>query len=101
MKSSPKKILEQIQQIREMERGKLCPMRNGRYYNHQTWQSGRNVVQYVPAEQAGALQKAIDGYQRYLELTQQYAELIIKRTRRRRAIAFPKKPRSKRSSNSP
>lgn len=96
MKSSPKKILEQIRQIEKMERGKLCPMGGGRYYNHQTWLDGRNVVQYVSAKQVDSIQEAIEGYQRYMELTQTYAELIIQRTRRRRAKDFPKKPRCKR-----
>ncbi len=95
MKSSPKEILEQIRKIQQMERGKICPMRDGRYYNHQTWLSGRNVVQYVPADQVPSLQEALANYQRYLELTQAYADLIIHRTRLKRAKDFPKKQRSK------
>ena len=96
MKSSPKEILKQIQQIQQMERGKICPMRAGRYYNHQTWQSGRNVVQYVPADQIPSLQEALANYQRYLELTQAYADLIIQHTRQKRANDFPKYKRPKR-----
>lgn len=95
MKSSPEEILKQIRLIQHMERGKICPMRDGRYYNHQTWQSGRNVVQYVPADQIPSLQEALANYQRYLELTQAYADLIIERTRQKRAKDFPKKQRSK------
>jgi len=96
MKSSPEQILKQIQRIQQMERGKLCPMRDGRYYNHQTWQSSRNIVQYVPADQIPSLQEALANYQRYLELTQAYADLIIQRTRQKRAKDFPKKQRAKR-----
>lgn len=96
MKSSPEEILKQIQQIQLMERGKICPMRAGRYYNHQTWQSGRNVVEYVPADQIPSLQEALANYQRYLELTQTYADLIIQRTRQKRAKDFPKYKRPKR-----
>jgi len=96
MKSSPEEILKQIQQIQLMERGKICPMRAGRYYNHQTWQSGRNVVQYVPADQIPSLREALANYQRYLELTQTYADLIIQRTRQKRAKDFPKSKRPKR-----
>lgn len=96
MKSSPEKILEEIRQIQQMERGKLCPMRDGRYYNHQSWQEGRNVVAYVPAEQVSSFQKAIASYQRYLELTQAYADQIIHHTRQQRAKAFPKKSRTNR-----
>lgn len=96
MKSSPEQILKQIRKIQQMERGKLCPMRDGRYYNHQTWQSGRNIVQYVPADQASRLQEALANYKHYLELTRAYADLIIQRTRQKRAKDFPKKQRSKR-----
>jgi hypothetical protein len=96
MPASPEDILEQIRQIQQMERGKLCPMREGRYYNHQTWQSGHNVVQYVPADQAPRRQETLANYQRYLELTQAYADLIIHRTRQQRAKDFPKKHRPKR-----
>jgi hypothetical protein len=94
--SRPETILGQIQQIQQMERGKLCPMRGGRYYNHQTWQEGRNVVRYVPGEQVPSLRAAIAGYQRYVKLTQAYAEQIIRRTRKQRAKASPKKSRRKR-----
>ena len=96
MKSRPEDILEQIRQIQQMERGKLCPMREGRYYNHQSWQAGRNVVRYVPADQAPSLQETLANYQRYLDLTQAYVDLIIQRTRQQRAKEFPKKHRPKR-----
>lgn len=82
--SRPELILKQIAQIRRMERGKLCLMRqgpNGPYYSHQTWEQGRNTVRYVPRDRAAALQAAIAGYQAYLELTQAYADHIIARTR--------------------
>ena len=82
--SSPEWILKQIAQIRRMERGKLCLMRqgpSGPSYSHQTWEKGRNVVRYVPRDRVPVLQTAIDGYQQYLKLTQAYADLIIARTR--------------------
>jgi hypothetical protein len=37
------------------------------HYNHQTWQNGRNVVRYVPAE------------------AEEYADEIIRRTRQEHA----------------
>lgn len=82
--STPELILKEIAQIERMERGKLCPMRQGpqgTYYNHQTWEKGRNVVRYVPRQKVPALQSAIAGYQAYLKLTQAYADLIIAQTR--------------------
>jgi hypothetical protein len=80
-KSQPEAILKQIARLQWMERGKLCPMGAGAYYNHQTWEKGRNRVRYVPRERVADLQKAIVGYQQYLKLTKSYADAIIRRTR--------------------
>jgi hypothetical protein len=80
-KSKPEAILKQIARIQWMERGKLCPMLDGAYYNHQTWQNGRNVVRYVPRQRVAELKKALAGYQQYLKLTQAYVDEIIRRTR--------------------
>lgn len=82
-KPEPETLLKQIARIDRMERGKLCRMRAGAYYNHQTWENGRNRVRYVPQKQVGELQKAIAGYQQYLKLTKAYADEIIQRTRQR------------------
>jgi len=79
--STPESLLEQIAQIQEMERGKLCPMRGGRYFNHQTWEKGRNVVRYVPAPEVPALRKRLAGYQQFVQLTRKYVELIIRQSR--------------------
>jgi hypothetical protein len=82
--ATPESVLKEIAQIQRMERGKLCRIRtgpSGPYYNHQTWENGRNVVRYVPREEVAALQAAIEGYQRYTKLTQTYADLIIAQTR--------------------
>lgn len=68
-----------------MERGTLCRMGTGPYFNHQTWREGRNCVRYVPAAEQVALRKAIAGYRRFLALTQQYADLIVQRTRAERS----------------
>lgn len=84
MKLSPEKILQEMAAIQQMERGKLCRMRkapSGHYYNHQTWEKGRNVVRYVPRHQVQNLKNAIAGYQRFLKLSQAYADVIIQRTR--------------------
>ncbi len=90
--SSPESILKQIVQIRRMERGKLCLMRqgpSGPYYSHQTWVKGHNVVRYVPRDQAQSLQSALAGYQDYLKLTEAYADLIIVRTRQEQPSPKP------------
>jgi hypothetical protein len=84
-KLKPEAILKQIARIQRMERGKLCRMRAGLYYNHQTWEKGRNIVRYVPRDRADDLQKAISGYQQYVKLTKTYADEIIRRTRQEQA----------------
>lgn len=80
-KPKPADLLKQIAAIPAMERGKLCRMRDGTHYNHQTWEKGRNVVRYIPRERIAHLQKAIAGYQQYTKLTKAYADAIIQRTR--------------------
>ena len=80
-------LLKKIAAIKTMERGTLCPMQSGRYYNHQTWVKGRNVVRYVPKSEVRELRKAIAGYRRFLELTQQYADCVIQTTRDQRKSA--------------
>ena len=90
-------LLEQMGRIDRMERGKLCVLReaNGRaYYNHQRWEGGRNVSRYVPSEQVAPLQEALDGYQQFRRLSDQYADTIIARTRQADAAAVKKTTRT-------
>jgi hypothetical protein len=85
--------------IDRMERGTLCRMREGRdgpYFNHQTWEDGRNVVRYVPRERAEAVQAAIDGYRRFLRLSQAYADLIVQRTRAQTPALPPARRKTRR-----
>jgi len=96
-KNQPEALWQQIARIPRMERGKLCPMRAGAYYNHQTWEKGRNLVRYVPRERVGDLQKAIDGYQLYVKLTAAYADAIIRRTRQGQLVPPSRRPAQKRS----
>jgi hypothetical protein len=65
------------------------------HYNHQTWQDGRNVVRYVPAEEVSSLQEAIDCYNLFTRLAEQYADEIIRQTRRDRAKVSAKTKREK------
>jgi hypothetical protein len=87
MKRQPEVLLKEIASIPQMERGKLCRMRRGPkgdYYNHQTWEKGKNVVCYVPREQVASLKQALGGYQKFLRLTRLYADEIIRQTRQSR-----------------
>ena len=92
--AKPPQLLEQIAQIQRMERGKLTVMREGSegpYYKHQAWENGRNLSRYVSRDQAAAVQNAIDGYQKYQELTEQYAQAVIEKTRAELAANTKKK----------
>ena len=67
-----------------MERGTLCLIRKGpagAYYNHQSWEQGRNRVRYVPAAQVAALREALAGYARFMALVRAYTEQLIQETR--------------------
>ena len=86
MKNTQALLLKAIQQIRRMERGTLCPIRqgpSGPYFNHQSWEQGHNRVRYVPAAQVAALREALAGYNRFMALVRTYTEQIIQQTRQR------------------
>jgi len=90
----PTRLLNQIVQIQRMERGKLTVMRQGPegpYFKLQAWEDGRNFSRYVSRDQADAVQEALDGYHRYRELTEQYAQAIIDQTRAELAAQSKKK----------
>jgi hypothetical protein len=91
------RLLERMVRIARMERGKLCRMSGRPHYNHQTWRDGRNVVHYVPAKETGFLQDAMDGYNQFMKLAEQYADEVIKQTRREREMLFPKQNKTKRN----
>ena len=80
-----RQLLERISTIERMERGKLCKMTDKEHYNHQTWSNGKNEVRYVPANEVAELKKDIAGYQQFIKLTEQYADEIIRKSRRTRA----------------
>ncbi len=82
MKSTRKTILAQMAAIDRMERGTLCPMRGGRYYNLQSWEEGRNVVRYVQACQVESVAKAVEGYKQFMKLAKRYANLVVEDTRK-------------------
>jgi hypothetical protein len=59
---TPQSLLQQIAQIPHMERGKLCVLRDGPqgpYYNHQTWEKGKNIARYCRGAFKIALLRAI------------------------------------------
>jgi len=85
-----KRLLERMEAIERMERGKLCQMGGRPHYNHQTWRDGKNVVRYVPKGEVEELKKDIAGYQLFAKLTEQYADEVIRMSRREREKKKPK-----------
>ncbi len=97
MKTSNKtrRLLARMAEIDRMERGKLCRMSGQPNYNLQAWRNGRNEVRYVRQEEVDAVQQAIDGYNLFMKLAQQYADAIIQQTRREHKNRFPGKKRAR------
>lgn len=94
-------ILQQIAQIHSMERGKLSVIKesaSGPFYKLQARENGKNVTRYVPREQVPAVQEALDGYQQFQALTEQYADEVITQTRAAIAAGSKKKPSRPKSS---
>ena len=98
---TPQALLHQIGQLQHLERGSLCILRqgpNGPYYNHQTWENGKNVSRYVPQDQVPALREAIAGYKQFQALVEQYVQLMAQQSRAERTTGLKKKTRPPNSS---
>jgi len=83
-KPSPQSLLQEAAQIPHLERGKVCILRegpSGPYYNHQRREGGKNISRYIPREQVPAVQQAIEGYQRFHSLIEQYVDQVVEKTR--------------------
>jgi hypothetical protein len=92
--TQPAQWFDKIAQIQRMERGKLTVMREGPegpHYKLQSWEKGKNLSRYVSRDQAPAVEQAIEGYRQFQELTEQYAQGVIDRTRAELAANSKKK----------
>ena len=101
-KPTPESILQDIAQIQRMDRGSVSIIRQGpegAYYNHQCYESGRNVSRYVSGPQVAELKEAIDGFRRFQQLAEQYVQLVVERTRAERQDRSKKKTRLPNSSS--
>ena len=54
-------------------------------------EKGKNVARYVPREQIPSIRQAIAGYEQFQNLSEQYAQLIIQKTRAELAAGAKKK----------
>jgi hypothetical protein len=96
-------LFQQISQIKHMERGKLTLMRegpNGSHYKLQAWEDGRNLSRHVSRDQVSAVEEALEGYRRFRDLTQQYAQSVIEQTRAELATHSKKKSYRRRRKSS-
>ena len=106
---TPQNLIEQILQIQRMEHGSLSIMRqgpNGPFDNLNSWEDGKNRCRYLPQDKVPQVQQAIENYHKYRQLTDQYAQQIIAKTRAELNIDVKKKPQpnpgnSRRRSASP
>ena len=102
--TSPTAILQQIAQIHHMEPGKLCVIGhgpNGPYYNLQCREKGKTLSLYVPADQVPLVTEHTANYRQFQTLVDQYAHLVVERTRAERAAGAKKKKSPRRSSSWP
>src|SRR5215475_6651773 len=93
---TPQSLCEQILQIEHMEHGSLSVLgkgSNGPYYNLNSWEQDHNCCRYVPQDKVPAVQQAIEGYQKFQQLTQEYARQIIDKTRAELGLGVKKKLR--------
>src|SRR5512138_3150599 len=94
---TPQSLIEQILQIQRMEHGSLSIIRqgpNGPYYNLNSWENGKNQCRYLSQDKVPEVQKAIEGYHKYQQLTEQYAQQIVEQTRAQLDIGVKKKSSS-------
>lgn len=95
---TPQALLERILQFQRMEHGSLCVLGqgpNGPYYNLNSWENGKNQCRYLPQDKVSDVQQAIENYQKYQQLTEQYARQVVEKTRAELNIGVKKKPRRK------
>jgi hypothetical protein len=92
---TPQSLIEQILQIQQMEHGSLSIIRqgpHGPYYSLNSWENGKNCCRYLPQDKVAQVHQAIRGYQKYQQLTEQYAQQIIEQTRAQLNTGIKKKP---------
>src|SRR5216684_3601938 len=69
------------------------PGPNGPYYSLNSWENGKNCCRYLLQHKVPEVQQAIEGYHKYQQLTEQYAQQVVEQTRAQLSIGVKKKPR--------
>jgi hypothetical protein len=96
-----KQILQQMEQIDRMEYGSLQQesrpsqrspgQTRGPYFKHQVWEQGQNQSRRVPADQATALNEAIEGRKEFELLANQFIDTTVAMTRAEGSLDSKKK----------
>ena len=85
-------ILQEMAEIDRMQRGRLSEQffnktKEGRettlgpYYVLQRWSEGRNLCQRVAAQEVASVRSAIEGYERFEKLADEFVEITERLTR--------------------
>lgn len=99
-KQNPESILNEIANIKHMEKGTLSVIRqtaHGPVCNFQRWQKGRNHSEYVPADQVPQVEANLQSYTRFESLVADYVELMSAQSREARLDQAKKKRQIKKS----
>jgi len=95
-------ILQQMAEIDRMQRGRLSEqffkktkqgqeILLGPYYVLQRWSEGKNLSERVPSQAVASMRAAIEGYERFEKLAEEYVELTERLTRQAEAGGNAKK----------
>jgi len=98
-------ILQEMAEIDRMQRGRLSEqffkktkqgheVLLGPYYVLQRWSEGKNVSQRVPADEVASVRAAIEGYERFEKLADEYVEIIERLTQQSEADDAKKNAKS-------
>jgi hypothetical protein len=92
-------ILQEINAITRMERGKLCAQSRGPagapFFKLQCWHKGQNQTRYVPSQEVPAVKEALAGHERFQRLAEEFVDLTVAQTRA--SDAHERKKNSRRS----
>jgi hypothetical protein len=104
-------ILQEMGAIDRLQRGHLSQqffqsvrqgktIRQGPYYVLQRWFQGKNLCERIPAEQVQPVRLAVEGYQRFRRLAEEFVELSEQLTRQAGLLPEVKKKSRRRSNKS-
>lgn len=98
MPRTRRQILQEIGAIRQMEPGKVIVCRKGKddprleYYAHSYYEQGRSRLRYLRQSEKEAMEALVAQHARFRALVQEYEDLVISETRRRRAQSQTAEP---------